>query len=51
MTIAYTPTGKRASVTDSSGVISYTYDARDRLTQVLNPDGATISYTYDDTER
>jgi YD repeat-containing protein len=24
---------------------------RDRLTQVLNPDGATISYTYDDTER
>ncbi|MFQ5858193.1 MAG: hypothetical protein ACE5LU_21530 [Anaerolineae bacterium] len=44
----YTPTGQRASVTDSRGTTWYEYDARDRLIQVTHPDGREISYTYDE---
>lgn len=28
-------------------VYGYRYDARDRLTEVVNPDGSTLGYTYD----
>ena len=42
----YTPTGRRASMTDASGLTSYTYDTRDRLLTKGTPFG-TITYTYD----
>jgi RHS repeat-associated protein len=42
----YTPTGRRASMTDASGTTSYAYDARDRLLEKATPAG-TLSYTYD----
>ena len=42
----YTATGKRASMTDASGVTSYTYDSRDRLLAKTTPFGA-LTYTYD----
>ncbi len=43
----YTLTGQVATVTDQNGQIGYTYDQRDRLTKVQNPDGSQLSYTYD----
>ncbi len=43
----HTPTGKRATATDSRGITAYTYDVRDRLLEVENPDGTSIAYTYD----
>lgn len=43
----YTPNGLLATITDSLGQTVYGYDERDRLTQVVNPNGATIAYTYD----
>jgi RHS repeat-associated protein len=42
----YTPTGKRASMTDASGTTTYTYDSVDRLSSKATPQG-TLSYTYD----
>lgn len=42
----YTATGKRASMSDASGVTTYTYDNRDRLITKATPEGA-LSYTYD----
>jgi len=42
----YTPTGKRASMTDASGTTIYTYDNLDRLIIKVTPQG-TLNYTYD----
>src|SRR5580658_1403831 len=42
----YTPTGKRATMTDASGTTTYSYDSMDRLTAKTTPQGA-LSYTYD----
>jgi RHS repeat-associated protein len=42
----YTPTGKRASMTDASGTTIYTYDNLDRLITKATPQGM-LSYTYD----
>jgi RHS repeat-associated protein len=42
----YTPTGKRATMTDASGTTVYTYDAQDRLQTKATPQG-TLTYTYD----
>ncbi|MGA2435412.1 MAG: hypothetical protein ABSG25_09005, partial [Bryobacteraceae bacterium] len=43
---AYTATGKRATMTDASGLTTYTYDSLDRLTAKQTPEG-TLGYTYD----
>ena len=43
----YDSAGRRASVTTSAGNEAYTYDALNRLTQVVYPDGTTTSFTYD----
>ena len=43
----YWPSGQRQSMTDPSGVTTYAYDERDRLTQKATPQG-TLSYTYDE---
>jgi RHS repeat-associated protein len=48
MTLAYTPTGARASMTDAAGQTTYAYDARDRLLSVATPQG-TLTYAYDAT--
>ena len=45
ITYTYLPSGRRASMTDTTGTTTYTYDASDRLIQVAKPNG-TISYTY-----
>jgi len=42
----YTADGKRASMIDSSGTTSYTYDSLDQLTSTTNGVGATTTYTY-----
>jgi RHS repeat-associated protein len=42
----YTPSGKRATMTDVTGTTNYTYDSRDRLLSKATPFGA-LSYTYD----
>jgi RHS repeat-associated protein len=42
----YTPTGRRASMTDASGTTTYTYDSLDRLSSKATPQG-TLSYAYD----
>jgi RHS repeat-associated protein len=42
----YTPTGKRATMTDASGQTTYGYDSQDRLTSKTTPWG-TLNYTYD----
>src|SRR5262249_8832577 len=46
ITFTYTPTGRRASMTDPSGTTIYSYDSRDRLTGKATPEG-TLSYSYD----
>src|SRR5207302_7605999 len=46
VTFTYTATGKRASMTDVSGITSYTYDGRDHLLTKATPFG-TLTYTYD----
>lgn len=46
ISFTYTPTGKRASMTDSSGTTTYTYDSQDRLKTKSTPQG-TLSYSYD----
>jgi RHS repeat-associated protein len=45
-TFTYTPTGKRATMTDASGTTNYTYDAQNRLQTKATPQG-TLTYTYD----
>ena len=52
LTYAYDPAGNRTSMTDSlGGVVSYTYDARNELTnQTLSGTGLSaeaVTYTYD----
>ncbi len=42
----YTATGQRQSMTDASGVTTYTYSNRDQVLQKATPEGA-LSYTYD----
>ena len=46
VSFSYTPTGRRASMTDATGTTIYTYDTRDRLTSKQTPQG-TLTYTYD----
>ena len=46
ITFTYTPTGRRASMTDPSGTTSYKYDSQDRLLAKATPEG-TLTYTYD----
>jgi RHS repeat-associated protein len=46
VTYTYTPSGRRATMTDATGTTTYTYDERDRLTSKATPHG-TLSYTYD----
>jgi RHS repeat-associated protein len=46
VSFTYTPTGKRATMTDASGTTTYTYDNLDRLKTKATPQG-TLSYTYD----
>lgn len=44
----YTATGKRETETDkSNGVTNYVYNLRDLLISRTDPNGSTISYTYD----
>jgi RHS repeat-associated protein len=43
---SYTPTGRRASMTDASGTTTYSYDSRDRLNSKSTPQG-TLAYSYD----
>ena len=48
---SYTPSGQVASLTKiengSSKVTKYTYDSRDRLTDILYPDQSKLHYVYD----
>jgi RHS repeat-associated protein len=46
VSFTYTETGKRHTMTDSSGTTTYNYDNMDRLTSKQTPEG-TLSYTYD----
>jgi RHS repeat-associated protein len=46
VSFTYTATGQRQSMKDASGITNYTYDARDRLTKKVTPEG-TLTYTYD----
>jgi RHS repeat-associated protein len=46
VSFTYTPTGKRASMSDASGTTTYSYDNRDRLITKATPEG-TLNYTYD----
>ena len=45
VTFTYTPLGQRETMTDVSGTTTYTYDARNRLTDKITPQGS-LSYTY-----
>ena len=47
VSLSYTPTGQRASVTDVRGTTTYAYDRRDRLTEKTDPDGRRLTYSYD----
>ena len=46
VSFTYTPTGKRATMSDASGMTTYSYDSMYRLTAKATPEG-TLSYTYD----
>jgi RHS repeat-associated protein len=43
----YSPAGQLISATNASGTVQFSYDADDRLLQVTNIDGSTITYGYD----
>jgi RHS repeat-associated protein len=43
----YTPTGRRATVTDGRGTTAYAYDGRDRLVSLTDPAGRSLTYAYD----
>jgi YD repeat-containing protein len=47
--VAYTfdQLGRRATMTDSTGITTYTYDDLSRLKNVRYPNGKTIGYQYD----
>ena len=51
MTFTYQPAGQRLSVTDVRGTTGYAYDARNRLTEVTEPDGRRLGYTLDGAGR
>jgi YD repeat-containing protein len=44
----YTATGQRATMSDASGLTTYDYDLRDRLTDAL---GRTTTFLYDELDR
>ena len=46
MSFTYTNNGLRQTMSDISGITTYGYDNRNRLTQKVTPFG-TLSYTYD----
>ena len=46
VSLSYTATGKRATMTDASGTTTYGYDSLDRLITKATPEG-TLNYTYD----
>ena len=46
ISITYKPNGQRATMTDASGVTTYGYDNRNRLTSKQTPFG-TLTYGYD----
>jgi RHS repeat-associated protein len=46
-TLTYTPSGRRDTVTDASGVTAYAYDDRDRLQSLAYPDVRTLGYLHD----
>ena len=46
VSFTYTPTGKRATMSDGSGTTTYSYDSLDRLTTKAAPAG-TLTYSYD----
>lgn len=46
VSMSYTSTGKRATMSDVSGTTTYSYDNRDRLISRITPEGA-LTYTYD----
>jgi RHS repeat-associated protein len=47
VTFTYTTAGLRQTMTDASGVTTYTYDGRDRLKSKQTTSG-TLNYTYDE---
>jgi RHS repeat-associated protein len=48
ITFTYTETGQRRTMSDASGITTYTYDVRDRLISKETPQG-TLTYTHDAT--
>jgi len=46
VSFTYTPTGKRATMSDASGTTTYVYDHRDRFVSKATPEG-TLTYAYD----
>jgi RHS repeat-associated protein len=46
VSFTYTATGQRATMSDASGVTTYSYDARERLVEKATPQG-TLAYGYD----
>jgi large repetitive protein len=49
-TVSYTydgVTSQLTAVTDGRGLTRYAYDLYDRMAEVTNPDGASVSYGYD----
>ena len=47
VSFTYTATGKRATMSDASGVTLYAYDSQDRLTAKNTAQQGTLHYTYD----
>jgi len=46
VTFTYWPSGRRKTMSDSTGLTSYAYDLRDRLLTKSTPEGS-LTYTYD----
>jgi YD repeat-containing protein len=46
VTFTYWPSGRRKTMSDSTGLTGYTYDPRDRLLTKSTPEGL-LTYTYD----
>lgn len=47
VTFTYTPTSRRATMTDGSGTTNYTFDSLGRLTDLTNGHQQHIGYAYD----
>ena len=43
----YDLNGNRVSMTDPTGITTYSYDVLNRLTSITNPSGQTTAFTYD----